>query len=302
MKNVILSIAVLIMIGQVAGLFFYHMPAQHTPQENQAAPKTQEDPPEQPLYAEETIDYSLQNDEVNITFDKGKSWIPVPIEKEKLFNGEYTGNQEDLIENSYVLTKDHSAFLYSDEISQEENQIKLLYSQDKGQTWQESVIAEQYPPIRFRKVAFLDGQFGYVIVSGDRTMSQEMSSVFLTDDGGKTWKETNNSNVTRLIADGGFVDEQTGFLSFGLLNPEHPELYFTQDAGTTWNEAEIRVPEKYYEIFVIAETPFKEGNQLAVLINQGPNGDYAGGKVKGKFFSEDNGKTWEFSTEVQPNG
>ncbi len=28
---------------------------------------------------------------------------------------------------------------------------------------------------------------------------------------------------------------------------------------------------------------------------------YEGGKVKGKFISKDNGKTWEFSMEVQLN-
>ncbi|NRG48323.1 oxidoreductase, partial [Bacillus sp. CRN 9] len=49
------------------------------------------------------------------------------------------------------------------------------------------------------------------------------------------------------------------------------------------------------------EIPFKEGDHLAVLVNQGPNGDYDGGKVKGKFTSEDNGKTWDFAEEVKLN-
>lgn len=47
--------------------------------------------------------------------------------------------------------------------------------------------------------------------------------------------------------------------------------------------------------------PVKEEDHLAILVNQGPNGDYLGGKVKGKFISKDNGKTWDFSKEVQPN-
>lgn len=40
---------------------------------------------------------------------------------------------------------------------------------------------------------------------------------------------------------------------------------------------------------------------MAVLVNQGPNGDYQGGNVEGKFISEDNGKTWEFTMEVPPS-
>jgi hypothetical protein len=51
----------------------------------------------------------------------------------------------------------------------------------------------------------------------------------------------------------------------------------------------------------MAEVPFQEDDHLTVLINQGPNGDYLGGKVKGKFISSDNGKTWAFSMEVLPN-
>lgn len=81
------------------------------------------------------------------------------------------------------------------------------------------------------------------------------------------------------------------------MNPDKPQLYVTQDSGKTWHEADIQVPEKYKEIFLIAEVPFKEEDHLSLLVNQGPNGDYLGGKVKGKFISKDNGKTWTFSTE-----
>ncbi|RWR06540.1 oxidoreductase [Siminovitchia fortis] len=291
MKNFILGTAVTVMTGLIAGFIFYHSPSKLAEIQE---PNVQEPPMEQPLYADEAVDYSLQNNEVNITFDKGKSWLTVPIEKENLFNGEYSGNQEKLMENSYVLTEKRTAFLYS-----EQDSIKILSSSDQGESWQESVVAEHYPPIRFRKINILNDHFGYVIISGDRTMSQEMSSVFLTHDGGNTWKEANHSNITRLVADGGFIDGQTGFLSFGILNPEQPELHVTQDGGASWSEAEIRIPKKYHKIFVIAETPFKEGNQLAMLVNQGPSGDYSGGKVKGKFLSRDGGKTWEFDGEVQ---
>src|SRR5699024_1114225 len=87
-----------------------------------------------------------------------------------------------------------------------------------------------FPAIRFRKVDFLNDNFGYIIIYGGRTMSQESSHVFLTHDGGERCEETNNSGVTRLISDGGLVDEAKGFLSFGTINPKKPDLYVTEDA------------------------------------------------------------------------
>lgn len=287
----------------IIALFFYQNSTKTDPL-NLDQNKTEEnrsDQNEQALYAEDTIDYSLQNSELNITYDKGKSWTTVPIGKDKLFEGEYNGNKQELIQNSYILSKNRTAFLYSDGPGLTDNKIILKYSLDQGKNWQNAVVTEHYPFLRFRKVNFLNENFGYVIISGDRTMSQEMSNVFITHDGGKSWSETNSSNVTRLISDGGFVDENTGFLSYGNINPNEPDLYVTQDGGNSWIKANINIPDQYNEIFVQSEMPFKEEDHLAVYINQGPNGDYEGGKVKGKFLSNDNGETWEFSMEVKPN-
>lgn len=307
MKNFILAMTGVMVIGLVIASFFYQNHSKtlsmpwYTAIEEQAAQQEQTEEPVQQLYAEHTIDYSLQNDQLNITFDKGKNWINVPIDKDKLFAGDYNGSEQELIDDSYILTKNRVAFLYSEGANWESQKIILTYSLDQGKTWEDSVVTDPYPSIRFRKVAFLNDDFGYVVISGGRTMSQEGSSVFLTHDGGKSWNKTNGPDTTRLIADGGFVDQDTGFLSFGTINPEDPDVYVTQDAGNSWEKATFNVPEKYDLIFVSAEVPMKEGDHLAVLVNQGPNGDYLGGKVKGKFISKDNGQTWDFSEEVESN-
>lgn len=254
-----------------------------------------------PIYADDKIGYSLQNEQLQITYDNGENWITVPVSKESLFSGEYSGNKEELIPNSFILTKNRALFYFAEKVSEYNYKLQLLSSLDQGKTWQQFSIIENYPAIRFRKVEFLNESFGYVIVSGDRTMSSEWSSVFITNDRGTTWTETNRPDTTRLVADGGFIDEKIGFLSFGILNPEKPDLYYTQDGGTTWSQAQIAIPEQYDKIFVIAETPFKEGVQLVLYINQGPNGDYQGGKIKGKFISTDHGQTWTFESEVDPD-
>ncbi|WP_077604813.1 WD40/YVTN/BNR-like repeat-containing protein [Oceanobacillus sojae] len=255
----------------------------------------------QPVDYNEPISYSLQNNKLHLTYDSGEDWTEVPIETDQLFAGDYNGPEQELIDNSYVLTEDRAAFLHTDTVNPEQERVMLTYSTDKGETWEESEIASPFPGLRFRKVDFLDDQLGYVIISGSRTMSQEYSTAFLTEDGGETWQQTNSPEETRLIADGGFVDESTGFLSLGTISPEAPTLYVTQDKGESWQLAEFNMPEEYEPVFVIAETPVRDGEQLTVTLNQGPNGDYAGGLVKGEFISDDNGETWNFSKEVEPD-
>lgn len=266
-------------------------------QEDISSPSKNRERPEslQPTIVTDSIGYTLQNNELKITYDNGQEWVTVPVEVEQLFSGEYNGNKTELMNDSFILTDKRASFIYI------EDSIKLITSHDKGVTWQESTIYQHAPAIRFRKVDFLNEKFGYVIVSGDRTMSQEWSAAFITNDGGKTWRETAYPGTTRLLYNGGFVDENTGFLSYGIINPEEPDFYITSDAGFSWNKATFSIPEKFAKVFVTAEVPFKEDGHLAVLLNQGPNGDYMGGKVKGKFVSFDRGLSWEFTSEVASN-
>ncbi|WP_077622634.1 WD40/YVTN/BNR-like repeat-containing protein [Sediminibacillus massiliensis] len=312
MKFFILGISGLMLLGLIIMGFLHEETSQDSTSRqwersnevNLQEQSDREPPPAeelQPVNPDDEIGYSLQNDELNLTFNHGIDWVKVPVDKDQLFEGEYNGNKQQLIDDSFVLTEERVAFLYSEGPSWEDKSILLTYSLDQGQTWENTVVTEPFPAMRFRKVEFLNNTFGYVIISGGRTMSQEYSAVHLTHDGGRTWEETNNSDVTRLIYDGGFVDESTGFLSFGTINPEEPDVYVTQDGGGAWEKASFKMPGKYDRIFVSAEVPVKEEEHLAVLVNQGPNGDYLGGRVKGKFISNDNGMTWEFLTEVQPD-
>lgn len=302
MKKYLLIGSILMMIGLIVSTYYYQtqdnyesLPKQN--QSNSLPDNTLNEPQATPLQPvnDEQISYSLQNDELHVTYNKAKDWIRVPVSKTLLFNGEYQGNQQFLIDGSFILSEERTLFLYK------QTGIMLKYSLDQGLTWQESIVVENFPDLRFRKVEFLNDKFGYVIASGDRTMSSEYSTAFLTYDGGKTWEATTDPPTLRLIADGGFVDETTGFLSYGTINPEEPDVYVTQDGGETWRKAVFNIPSKYRNVFVQAEAPVIEEDHLAVFVNQGPNGDYEGGFVKGKFISEDNGLTWEFSKEVDPN-
>ncbi|NBJ69939.1 MULTISPECIES: oxidoreductase [Clostridia] len=305
MKTILSGISALMLIGLIIATVIYQQTLSkasliddHDTEEGKATDETdlQEDEnPTDSLVANETVDYAIENEQLFVTYNKGIDWIHVPIEKHLLFAGDYNGREDELIPQSYILSKERTVFLHP----KGERSVGITYSLNKGKSWQTSVIVENYPAIRFRKVAFLNDDFGYTILSGSRTMSQEASSVYLTFDGGKSWRQVSRPNTARMIANGGFIDESTGFLSYGTINPEAPELYVTKDTAQTWKQAKVHVPDKYKLHFVTAETPKKVGDHLIMLVQQGPNGDYKGGKVKGKFKSTDGGETWKFVSEVE---
>jgi|SRR5699024_618941 len=305
MKKIMISLSSFIVAVLIIGTYMYEkqdpISLPEIPEPKDTTDFDQEEETLQPV-TDETVSYTLEGEELHITYNEGDDWIQVPIDKDLLFQGEYQGNETELIEDSYILSEDIVAFLYAEETNEEQiYKILLSYSRDQGKTWEDSVITDSFSPMRFRKVDFLDDQFGYVILSGGRTMSQEYSIVYVTHDGGKSWQATEEPPTTRMLAFGSFVDEETGFLSYGTINPEEPEVYVTQNGGDSWEQAVFKIPEEFEDVFVQAEEPVKEDGHLSVLVNQGPNGDYEGGMVKGKFISEDNGLTWEFDEEVESN-
>lgn len=101
-------------------------------------------------------------------------------------------------------------------------------------------------------------------------MSQEGSNAYLTYDGGKTWHITGFTGDSRLLSDGGFIDESTGFMSYGTIDPEEPDFHVTQDGGKSWKRAEINIPAKYHKIFVTAEIPKKKAITWSYLLIKVP--------------------------------
>lgn len=55
-----------------------------------------------------------------------------------------------------------------------------------------------------------------------------------------------------------------------------------------------------FEPFIQPETPYIEGYKLFLLVGQGPEGDFKGGKLMAKYKSQDKGKSWEFVELVEP--
>lgn len=259
----------------------------------------------------ENIKYEINDETLRVTYDNGQNWQVVPVAIEKLFVMVYNGSKQLLIDGSHVITPERTAFVLEENLivgPVDYNTIlSVLISTDKGESWKEVMVSDKLPILRKRILGFTSEQDGYLIVTGDKTMSWEANYIFKTNDGGQSWSNVGSVDDTnRLIMDGGFITDQLGFISFeGYYyeeQPPGPNLYRTTDGGSNWEHVEAPIPEEYQGFFTIAETPTFQGTEGTLLVNQGPVGDYLGGKVLAKFTSTNQGKTWSFSGLVDPNG
>jgi photosystem II stability/assembly factor-like uncharacterized protein len=224
----------------------------------------------------------------------------VPATIGEIFSGEANGSEQQLLDGSYVITPKITAFALN-------QGTWVLVSRDKGKSWSRTLVSDKLPSIRMLKLGFTSDLNGYLIVTGDKTMSWEANFIFKTNDGGQSWNNVGSvDGVFNLVTDGGFINDQLGFISFGELRyegkPPVPNLYRTTDGGANWERVEVPIPEEYQGYFTIAEIPTFHGTEGILLVNQGPQGDYLGGKVLAKFTSKDQGKTWSFTGLVDPDG
>lgn len=134
-------------------------------------------------------------------------------------------------------------------------------------------------------------------------------ALYETNDGGKTWDIINNDPFGgRLGGATGitFIDKKLGFIALSHSGGSYGELYRTDDGGASYKEVsfpEVKVKlndKETYNPFVLPGMPYREGNELKVLVGQGSNGDY-NGVCKALYESKDEGKTWKYVKEVPLN-
>lgn len=247
--------------------------------------------------------YKIEDEIFYVSYDEGNSWIEVPISLDTLVE---TGDGNDyynkLQEGSYIIAPQKTAFVYG---GNRKKSLMITYSEDMGNTFKTIEIDKEINSNRVKFSSFPETQIGYVIASNGRTMSQEQQIIYKSIDSGDTWEKVGFGPSTWLLQSAGFIDENTGFMSYPKIEGAETNFYRTEDGGKTFEPIILPVIKKEWmeftlEPFIQPEIPYKEDGELFLLVGQGGQGDYLGGKIKAKLKSEDNGKTWTYVELVEP--
>lgn len=255
-------------------------------------------------YGKKQYTYKIEDQTCYVSYDGGTNWIELPISLETLVEtGDGNDYYNQLQEGSYIVSPEKTAFVYG---GNRENPLMITYSQDMGKTFETTIIDEKIDSNRVKFLSFPTDDIGYVVASAGRTMSQEVQVIYKSTDGGHSFKEIGFGPSTWLIQSAGFIDENIGFISYPGIEGAETNFYRTEDGGSTFEPIILPTIEKQwmdasFEPFIQPEMPYEENGELFLLVNQGSQGDYLGGRIKAKLKSEDKGKTWEYIGLVEPH-
>ncbi len=144
----------------------------------------------------------------------------------------------------------------------EHGRAPVWYTSDGGNTWQEEHVCLwlfpdcqfnfDIPPAYYQPIAirFLDNHTGWLLVTVAHIMSQDRYILFQTQDGGVHWSLVTDSALgpgTMSTTGLAFQDKQIGWMSLnnsgGTMDQfEGWGIYQSTDAGTTWDELPLPVP------------------------------------------------------------
>ena len=219
-------------------------------------------------------------------------WQEVPITLDELFErGDgMDGILTSLPSGSYQVDENKIVFAYGGDNAVP---FSVVFYDEESQSFKKSVVT--YDIIGGRKI-YVDfpenGQEGFLIFTGERVVWQEVSYLFRTEDGGKSWQYV--GPVPDVLTDGHslttgakFINNSVGF--FTIRSSDEPDIWRTQDGGKTWENLEFPyVPEYYGMVY----TPEVHGDILCLYVGMEDYSEYGG--TKAKYESADEGKTWEY--------
>ena len=219
-------------------------------------------------------------------------WQEVPVTLDELFErGDgMDGILTSLPPGSYQVDENKIVFAYGGDNAVP---FSVVFYDEESQSFKKSVVT--YDIIGGRKI-YVDfpenGQDGFLIFTGERVVWQEVSYLFRTEDGGKSWQYV--GPVPDVLADGHslttgakFINNSVGF--FTIRSSDEPDIWRTQDGGKTWEIVELPYVPEYYGM---AYTPEVHGDILCLYVGMEDYSEYGG--TKAKYESSDEGRTWEY--------
>ena len=150
---------------------------------------------------------------------------------------------------------------------------KVLLSHDGGDTWRESVVEgsdRMFTYGEWREQVVPSGGFigfwgegGYLVLTGPTSMGNQPMRIYLTDDGGDTWREIGDphGDHVSVLTGAGFSSDRVGFVCYRYFEDRGPDIWWTKDGGDTWEKLTLDLPEAYRGSFFTPLSPVLRGEE-----------------------------------------
>ncbi len=203
----------------------------------------------------------------------------------------------------YFLDSNHGWVVAAD--SSNPSSGTLYRTQDGGSTWQSSAVS-----FLMGTMDFINASNGWMMADLGAGAGSDAVAVFLTTDGGQTWKQTyindpTQPNAGTTLPFGGLkdgitpTDMKNAWVGGITYNNGVIYLYQTQDGGQTWKQQSVPIPAGYEQAqfetigpqFVTAT-----GAYLSVHVTN----QY--GTLMAVYYSHDGGSNWALTPKLIPNG
>ena len=155
---------------------------------------------------------------------------------------------------------------------------------DGGKTW-EWIKPQGYEKLDFRDIEAFSADKAIVVNAGSPAY------ILLTEDGGKSWKESYKNLDSAIFLDGmDFWDINRG-IAFGDPINGKMQLLRTLDGGRTWNDISATMQAK----MGVGEASFAASGTTICAMGEGKVWIATGGTVSNIYYSSNYGSTWQIA-------
>jgi photosystem II stability/assembly factor-like uncharacterized protein len=179
-------------------------------------------------------------------------------------------------------------------------ELSLMASSDRGGTWSETAIDGKalftHGSAVTRRIGFTSPTLGWLALSHDVSAGSQKSYLYITSDGGLSWKEMpgNNSSYPSMLAGACLFSENDAVLYYEYKGGASSKAYVTNDGGGSWSPILLSIALKDGWHAAIDDVKFSEGRTvMRVEVHQGES-------VSCLFaVSSDFGRTWEMEKSAE---
>ena len=181
--------------------------------------------------------------------------------------------------------------------------LKILLSDDSGESWRESTVEGSDTMQAFgdvREQCYLGGWIGafgedgmYLALTGGSALGSQPLNIYLSDDSGASWRVIETPHTLGLysgvVAGAAFSSAESGTVCYRYWEDAGPVVWHTAGGGASWARAELPVPPEYAGCCFMPGVPSFDGAEGRLVINAEREG-----RAVGEFavLTHDGGESW----------